>query len=593
MGKEKLNKKEVKARVMCLLDQNPNDFFTLKKLFGALRFTTHPVKMLCVDVLNALYDEGKIIIGDNNTVRRGRSKRREAKRRKTKDDNQVMHEILQEYGLPYGYPNDIAKYAEQFTPEISKRELSKREDFRDVLTFTIDPHDAKDFDDALSLRVIAGTGGKKGSAVYEVGVHIADVSHYVREGSPLDEEALRRGTSIYLVDRTIPMLPERLCNFICSLRPDEEKLTYSVIFEMNEKADVLSYHIARTVIKSNRRFTYDEVDEVLSSHKSDNQEYTKALTSLHNLATKLHERRLQSGAIEFNRDEMRFEVDEGGHPTGIYFHESTPATSLIEEFMLLANRTVAEHIGSKRPAKTFPYRVHDVPDTDKLRTLAQFVKKLHYSLNAEGSKEQVTKSLNKLLSDVKEESTQKLVTNIALRAMMKAKYSTNNIGHYGLGFNYYTHFTSPIRRYPDILVHRLLTRYIKGSASVSKRKYEHLCEHASNMEQLATAAERASVKYKMVEFLNDRVGQQFDATIVGVTAYGIFSEINENHCEGFTNCRSLSRRREAFDFDEQNFCLTSRRSHERFQIGDQIRIRIAKTNIDRKTVDFGFIKKIK
>ncbi len=614
MTRAKLNKKELQTRLMSFMSSRPGEFFALKEIFSSLRLTSHPVKMLCVDIITEYLDEGrltynsdkKISIGTgerrvlrqgsgtetststklrNRDEKRGGKPSRTAKPKKPLDDNVVMHDILKEFGLPYSYPKSVSKYAEQFRPEVTSSDIAEREDFRDTLTFTIDPRDAKDFDDAISFKVL-----KEAPALYEVGVHIADVSHFVLEGSPIDQEAEQRGTSIYLVDRTIPMLPEHLCNFVCSLRPDEEKLTFSVVFDIDENANVLSSRIVHTVIKSNRRYAYEEVDKIFEGETDgESRELVRALTTLNELAQKLCQNRLKDGAIEFNSEEMRFDVDEKGHPIGVYFHVATPATKLIEEFMLLANRTVAEKIGKEKPAKTLPYRIHDLPDPDKLGNLAQIVGRFNYSLNTDGPKKTVAKSLNKLLKDVKGDKMEALVDNIALRAMQKAKYSTYNIGHYGLAFQYYTHFTSPIRRYPDLMVHRLLTRYLQGFASASRKKYEGLCEHASMMEQLATSAERASVKYKMVEFLSDHIDEEFDATICGVTEYGIYSKIHENHCEGFTNCRFLGQ--EAFNFDEKNFCLIGRQSHHKFQMGDEIRIRIAKVNLERRTVDFDFIKK--
>ncbi len=613
MTRAKLNKKELKTRLMSFLSSRNGEYFSLKEIFSGLRLTTHPVKMLCVDIITEYLDEGKLTYNpekkiamaesrehgtpkaDKSGTPRTRKSTNPRSRRSgaeiPKSDDIVMHDILQEFGLPYGYPKSITKFAEQMKPDITGEEIARREDFRDVLTFTIDPHDAKDFDDALSFKVLAG--GEK--PLYEVGVHIADVSHYVTEGSPVDQEAEHRGTSIYLVDRTIPMLPEHLCNFLCSLRPDEEKLAFSVVFDIDADANVVGSRIVHTVIRSNRRFTYEEVDELFGNYgtpdfqTSESPEMVGALTTLNTLAQILCTRRLKDGAIEFNSEEMRFNVDEKGHPVSVYFHVATPATKLIEEFMLLANRTVAEFIGKEKPAKTLPYRIHDLPDPDKLGNLAGIVGRFNYSLTTEGSKLQIARSLNKLLKDVKGGKIEKLACNVALRAMQKAKYSTYNIGHYGLGFRYYTHFTSPIRRYPDLMVHRLLTRYMQGGASASRKKYESLCEHSSMMEQLATSAERASVKYKMVEFLSDHIGEEFDATVVGVTEYGIYSEIHENHCEGFTNHRFLAD--EPFDYDEKNFCLIGRKSHHKFQIGDEVRIRIAKTSLERKTVDFDFIRK--
>ena len=432
------------------------------------------------------------------------------------DNTTEMHSILAEYGLPYAYPKSVEDEAEKIDPGITAEEIGLREDLREVTTFTIDPRDAKDFDDAISIR-------KTDDGLWEVGVHIADVSHYVKEGSVIDKEAVKRATSVYLVDRTIPMLPERLCNFICSLRPNEEKLTYSVVFKLDDKAVVKDWHLAHTVIKSDRRFTYEEVQKVLEDHKEASPEdykmpgdheadpnfngpdvlpaehFATELITLNRLAKQLRARRFEHGSINFDRSEVCFEIDEKGKPIGVYFKVAKDANKLVEEFMLLANRTVAESVGkqpkNKKP-KTLPYRVHDLPDQDKLINLSEFIVKFGYKLKPTGSKEEVAKGLNKLLTDIQGKKEQNLIETVSLRAMMKARYSTHNIGHYGLAFDYYTHFTSPIRRYPDVMVHRLLTRYADGGRSASQDKYEELCEHCSAMEQLAASAERASIKYK-------------------------------------------------------------------------------------------------
>lgn len=430
------------------------------------------------------------------------------------DNTTEMHAILAEYGLPYAYPKSVEDEAEKIDPGITAEEIGQREDLREVTTFTIDPRDAKDFDDAISIR-------KTDDGLWEVGVHIADVSHYVKEGSIIDKEAVKRATSVYLVDRTIPMLPERLCNFICSLRPNEEKLTYSVVFKLDDKAVVKDWHLAHTVIKSDRRFTYEEVQKVLEDHKEASPEdykmpgdhaadpnfngpdvlpaehFATELITLNRLAKQLRARRFEHGSINFDRSEVRFDIDNKGKPIGVYFKVAKDANKLVEEFMLLANRTVAESVGkqpkNKKP-KTLPYRVHDLPDQDKLINLSEFIVKFGYKLKPTGSKEEVAKGLNKLLTDIQGKKEQNLIETVSLRAMMKARYSTHNIGHYGLAFDYYTHFTSPIRRYPDVMVHRLLTRYADGGRSASQDKYEELCEHCSAMEQLAASAERASIK---------------------------------------------------------------------------------------------------
>ena len=515
-------------------------------------------------------------------------------------DNDVeMHAILAQYGLPYRYPREVEEAAEKISAEITPEDVAEREDFRGVFTCTIDPHDAKDFDDALSIRRLED-GDNKG--LWEVGVHIADVSHYVTEGSVIDKEAVKRATSIYLVDRTIPMLPERLCNFICSLRPDEDKLAYSVIFVMDDEGEVRSWHLAHTVIRSQRRYAYEEVQTLLEQNgvKDGTGEPAPApgpdgytgdnaaeLIQLDRLAKKLRAARFKNGAVKFDREELRFDIDEKGKPTRCYFKKSKDANKLIEEFMLLANRTVAESVGRVKKgqkAKTLPYRIHDQPDPTKLETLRSFVVKFGYKMKTAGTRGAISKSLNTLLDECAGRKEQKLIEIVALRAMMKAKYSVHNIGHYGLAFDYYTHFTSPIRRYPDTMVHRLLTRYQQGGRSANKDHYEELCEHSSEMEQIAQNAERDSIKYKMVEFMSDKLGEVFDAHISGIQSYGIYCEIDENHCEGMVSLHDLGD--DYYDFDEKNYCLVGRRHHHTYQLGDPVRIKVAKANIEKKQLDF-------
>ena len=513
-----------------------------------------------------------------------------------KGDNDVeMNSILATYGLPYVYPKNVEEAADKISGEITEQDYKEREDFRDVTTFTIDPKDAKDFDDALSIRQL-----QKG--LWEVGVHIADVSHYVTEGSIIDKEAVSRATSIYLVDRTIPMLPERLCNFICSLRPNEEKLCYSVIFEMDEDANIKKWHLAHTVIKSNRRFAYEEVQSILENNgvvdgtgepapqagkDGYKGEYANELIQLDRLAKKLRAARFKNGSVKFDREELHFDIDDKGKPTRCYFKKSKDANKLVEEYMLIANRTVAESIGKVKKgvkAKTLPYRIHDNPDPTKLETLKQFIVKFGYKLKTAGTKGEISRSLNKLMDDCGGKREQKLIEMVALRAMMKAKYSVHNIGHYGLAFEYYTHFTSPIRRYPDTMVHRLLTRYQEGGRSGNKDHYEELCVHCSDMELVAATAERDSIKYKMVEFMSDKVGNTYDAHISGITSYGIYCEINENHCEGMVPIRDLGD--DYYDFDEKNYCLIGRRHHNKYLLGDEIKIQVAKANLEKKQLDF-------
>jgi len=489
------------------------------------------------------------------------------------ENNTEMHAILAQYGLPYRYPKRVEDAAKKIDAGITPEEIARREDLRDVLTFTIDPKDAKDFDDALSFRPLS-------DKLFEVGVHIADVTHYVGEGTSIDREAEQRGTSVYLVDRTIPMLPEHLCNFICSLRPDEEKLCYSVIFTLDAEANVKDWHLAHTVIRSDRRYAYEEVDAILAQTDKSDDELHVALNTISGFAQQLRDRRFKGGAVRFDREEMHFDVDEEGHPTRCYFKKSTLATQLIEEFMLLANRTVAEWVGKK----TFVYRVHDQPSPEKLESLRVVLSPLGYKVKTTGSRATITKSLNTMMEGAQGSREQKLVETLALRAMQKAKYSTHNIGHYGLAFTYYTHFTSPIRRYPDMMVHRLLTRYQNSGRSANQAHYEELCEHASQMEQTAQNAERDSIKYKMVEFMADKVGQEFDAHISGVQSYGIYCEIDENHCEGLVGMHDLTG--DYYEFDERNFCLVGRRRHQKYQLGDAVRIRVAKANIDRRQLDF-------
>ena len=501
---------------------------------------------------------------------------------KAGENTTEMHAILAEFGLPYVYPKNVETAAEKIPAEISETDYAEREDFRNVTTFTIDPKDAKDFDDALSIRLI-----KPG--LWEVGVHIADVTHYVKEGSVIDKEAEKRATSVYLVDRTIPMLPERLCNFICSLRPDEEKLAFSVIFNMNEKGEVKDSRIVHTIIKSDRRFTYEEAQKVIETGEGD---YKEEILELNKLAQILRKQRLAAGAIDFDRVEVKFEIDETGKPLSVYFKESKEANKLIEEFMLLANRTVAEKIGKvpkNKKAKVFPYRIHDLPDPDKLENLNWFINRFGYKIRTSGSKTEISKSINRLLDDIKNKKEQNLVETVSLRAMQKARYSTHNIGHYGLAFDYYTHFTSPIRRFPDMMVHRLLTRYLAGGRTVQEAKYEELCDHSSEMEQIAANAERASVKYKQVEFMGERLGMEFDGVISGVTEWGLYVELNENKCEGMVPMRDLGD--DYYDFDEKNYCLTGRRHHKKFSLGDPVTIKVARANLEKKQLDFALVEK--
>ncbi len=499
---------------------------------------------------------------------------------KAGDNTTEMHAILAEFGLPYVYPQAVEKAADKIPAEISEEEIAKREDFRKVTTFTIDPKDAKDFDDALSIRKLKDN-------LWEVGVHIADVTHYVKEGSIIDKEAEKRATSVYLVDRTIPMLPERLCNFLCSLRPHEEKLAFSVIFDITEKGEVKNSRIVHTIIYSDRRFTYEEAQQIIETQEGD---FKEEVLMMDTIAKALRERRFAAGAINFDRYEVKFEIDEKGKPVSVYFKESKDANKLVEEFMLLANRTVAEKIGrvpKGKKAKVLPYRIHDLPDPEKLDNLSQFIARFGYKLRTSGTKTDISKSINHLLDDIQGKKEENLIETVSIRAMQKARYSTHNIGHYGLAFDYYTHFTSPIRRFPDMMVHRLVTKYLDGGRSVSESKYEDLCDHSSNMEQIAANAERASVKYKQVEFMSERLGQTYDGVISGVTEWGLYVELNENKCEGMIPMRDLDD--DYYEFDEKNYCLRGRRKNKTFSLGDAITIKVARANLEKKQLDFALM----
>ena len=501
------------------------------------------------------------------------------------ENNTEMHAILAEYGLPYKFPDAVERAAATIPVEITPDEIARRRDFRDICTFTIDPADAKDFDDALSFRTLE-------SGNFEVGVHIADVTHYVRPGDVLDKEAYERGTSVYLVDRTVPMLPEILSNNLCSLREGEEKLTFSAVFEMNAKAKVIKRWFGRTVIKSNKRFSYEQAQEIIEAaavEEAVQPEVRQAVLQLHKLASIMRAKRFAEGSISFERPEMKVIVDSNGKPLDVVEKITKEANWLIEEFMLLANREVAHYVTKslKSKAPTFVYRIHETPNEEKIKSLSDFVKNFGYKFTPSKNPREIATELNTLMEESKGRPENAAISILALRSMARAEYSTDNVGHYGLGFDYYTHFTSPIRRYPDMMVHRLLARYMDKGRSEKKQLFEQMCQHASAREQLATEAERASIKYKTVEFMQDKLGKEYDGTISGITEWGLYVQIEPTKVEGMVALRDI--KGDYFVFDEKRYCLRGKASRQVFTLGDKVRVKVERTNLEQKLLDYSLV----
>lgn len=492
------------------------------------------------------------------------------------ENDTEMHAILAEFDLPNEFDKRVEDAANNTSELITEKDYKERRDFRDITTFTIDPTDAKDFDDALSIQ-------KLDNGNWEIGVHIADVTHYVTPESIVEKEAFERATSVYLVDRVVPMIPEKLSNMVCSLRANEEKLCYSIVFELDENADVLDQWIGRTVINSNKRFDYAEAQAIIEGGEG---VFKEELLLLNDLAQKIRARRLKNGAITFDRVEVKFNIDEKGKPLGVYFKEQKESNKLIEEFMLLANKRVAEFIGKVekgKKAKTFVYRIHDKPDPEKLERFSKFIQRFGYGINTTSQKN-ITSSINDLLDQVQGKKEQNVIETLAVRSMAKAVYSTKNVGHYGLSFSHYSHFTSPIRRYPDMMVHRMLTAYMDGEKSMSQNKYEDMCKHSSEREKKAAEAERASIKYKQVEFMKDHIGEDFDGIISGVTEWGFYVELNESKCEGLVHIRELDD--DYYFFDEDNYSIIGRRNKKTYQLGDPVRIKIVRADLEKKQLDY-------
>ena len=562
----RMKKGTIKQQIMDYFLEHSRAAYNYRQVAAALGITRQTGKDMVNELLHDLLEQHFL-----QSEREGRYQLAQIMRK----DRKVMgDDIMSEFELPESYPEEAEKAAMAFSEEIHPEEYSYREDFRQVPTFTIDPQEAKDFDDALSIRALPNGN-------WEIGVHIADVTFYVKPDSVIDREAEKRATSVYLVDRTIPMLPERLCNQVCSLRPDEEKRCFSCIFELDSQAEVKASRIRRTVIKSDCRLSYDQAQDIIDG-KSDLMK--DEMLQLNALAKLLRERRFKNGSIRFESQEICFRTDENGKPLSVYFKESGQSHNLIEEFMLLANRTVAEYVGKQPNPKPFVYRVHDLPDMEKLADVSRFIKSFGHHLDIEGGQKQLSRNINKMLDEIKGTAEENMISSITIRAMAKAVYSTDNIGHYGLAFSHYTHFTSPIRRYPDMMVHRLLERYLNGGKAFDRERLERRCEHCSAMEQLAAQAERASIKSKQVEFMADQLGRVFKGHVSGVSEFGMFVEIDENKCEGLVAMRDLED--DHYDFDEKNYRLIGRHHKKVYRLGDTVYVLVARANMDRRQLDF-------
>ena len=534
------------------------------------------------DKLNGAKNSDKVLVRILDWPKRAKSPFAEVSKiiGKAGEHHAEIHAILAEYGLPYEFPKSVEAFVDSIPEEISKQEISKRRDMREVPTFTIDPHDAKDFDDALSIEEVS-------EDEWEIGIHIADVSHYVTEGTVLNDEAYERATSVYLVDRVVPMLPEKLSNKVCSLRPHEEKLCFSAVFKMNRNAEILEEWFGRTVIYSDHRFTYEDAQEVIEQKKG---KFHDEILLLDQLAKKMRAKRIKEGAITFDRVEVKFRLDHDNNPSEVYFKQAKDANKLIEEFMLLANRQVAAFIGKNMDGtpskKTFVYRVHDVPDPEKIGAFSAFVKQFGHQMMMKTPKD-IANSMNRVLADVAGKREENMVELLAIRTMSKAKYTTENIGHYGLGFNYYTHFTSPIRRWPDVMVHRLLQHYFDGENIKNKEAIEAQCKHSSEMEKLSTDAERSSIKYMQVKYLVGKEGQEFNALVSGVTEFGMFVELQDSLCEGLVSMRDI--KDDHYVLNKESFSLVGRKTGKKFQLGDPLRVRVRNVDLVKKQLDFELV----